>query len=37
MRQRPKEQDKFERRKNFEAVEENLTPEQYLDIAKRLI
>ena len=28
MRQRPVEQDKFERRKNFNAVEENLTPEQ---------
>lgn len=28
MRQRPREQDKFERRKNFEAVEENLTVEQ---------
>ena len=28
MRQRPQEQDKFERRSNFEAVEENLTPEQ---------
>ena len=28
MRQRPVEQDKFERRNNFEAVEENLTPEQ---------
>lgn len=28
MRQRPKEQDKIERRKNFDAVEENLTPEQ---------
>ena len=27
-RQKAKEQDKFERRKNFEAVEENLTPEQ---------
>ena len=27
-RQKTKEQDKFERRKNFEAVEENLTPEQ---------
>jgi len=28
MRQRPVEQDKFERRHNFDAVEENLTPEQ---------
>ena len=27
-RQRQKEQDRFERRKNFEAVEENFTPEQ---------
>lgn len=27
-RQKTKEQDKFERRKNFDAVEENLTPEQ---------
>ncbi|MBQ8476850.1 dihydropyrimidine dehydrogenase, partial [bacterium] len=27
-RQKPKEQDKFERRHNFEAVEENLTKEQ---------
>ena len=27
-RQRPKERDKFERRNNFEAVEENFTPEQ---------
>ena len=27
-RQRQKEQDKFERRKNFDAVEENFTPEQ---------
>ena len=27
-RQKPKEQDKFERRDNFDAVEENLTPEQ---------
>ena len=27
-RQRPKEQDKILRRSNFEAVEENLTPEQ---------
>ena len=27
-RQRPKEQDKFERRNNFDAVEANLTPEQ---------
>ena len=28
MRQKPVEQDRFERRKNFNAVEENLTPEQ---------
>ena len=28
MRQRPIEQDKFERRSNFDAVEENLTAEQ---------
>ena len=28
MRQRPIEQDKFERRNNFDAVEENLTAEQ---------
>ena len=28
MRQRPLEQDRFERRNNFEAVEENLTAEQ---------
>ena len=28
MRQKAKEQDKFERRHNFDAVEENLTPEQ---------
>ena len=28
MRQRPEEQDMYERRKNFDAVEDNLTPEQ---------
>ena len=28
MRQRPVEQDRFERRNNFDAVEENLTAEQ---------
>ena len=37
MRQRPKEQDKFERRHNFEAVEENLTPEQVKEEAARCL
>lgn len=37
MRQRPKEQDKMERRHNFEAVEENLTPEQVKDEASRCL
>ena len=37
MRQRPKEQDKFERRHNFEAVEENLTPEQVKEEASRCL
>lgn len=37
MRQRPKEQDKFERRKNFDAVEENLTPEQVKFEANRCL
>ena len=36
-RQRPKEQDKFERRHNFEAVEENLTKEQALKEASRCL
>ncbi len=37
MRQRPKEQDKFERRHNFEAVEENLTQEQVKEEASRCL
>lgn len=37
MRQRPQEQDKFERRKNFDAVEENLTPEQVKAEASRCL
>lgn len=37
MRQRPKEQDKFERRNNFEAVEENLTAEQAKTEASRCL
>jgi len=37
MRQRPKEQDKFERRHNFEAVEENLTPEQVKEESARCL
>ena len=37
MRQRPKEQDRFERRNNFEAVEENLTPEQVKEEANRCL
>ena len=37
MRQRPKEQDKFERRHNFEAVEENLTAEQVKAEADRCL
>ncbi len=36
-RQRPKEQDKLERRHNFEAVEENLTQEQALKEASRCL
>ena len=37
MRQRPKEQDKFERRHNFEAVEENLTQEQVKEEVSRCL
>ena len=37
IRQRPKEQDRFERRHNFEAVEENLTPEQVKEEANRCL
>lgn len=37
MRQRPQEQDKMERRHNFEAVEENLTPEQVKLEAQRCL
>ncbi len=37
MRQRPKEQDKFERRHNFNAVEENLTPQQVKEEASRCL
>lgn len=37
MRQRPQEQDKIERRHNFEAVEENLTPEQVKLEAQRCL
>ena len=37
MRQRPKEQDKFERRHNFDAVEENLTAEQVKEEASRCL
>ncbi len=37
MRQRPKEQDKLERRHNFEAVEENLTAEQVKAEADRCL
>ncbi len=37
MRQRPKEQDKFERRHNFNAVEENLTAEQVKEEASRCL
>ncbi len=37
MRQRAKEQDKFERRHNFEAVEENFTPEQAKEEASRCL
>lgn len=37
MRQRPKEQDKFERRYNFKPVEENLTPEQVKEEASRCL
>ena len=37
MRQKPIEQDKFERRQNFNAVEENLTPEQVKEEAARCL
>lgn len=37
MRQRPKEQDRFERRHNFEPVEENLTAEQVKAEASRCL
>lgn len=37
MRQKPQEQDKFKRRHNFEAVEENLTPEQVKAEASRCL
>ena len=37
MRQRPKEQDKFERRHNFLPVEENLTAEQVKEEASRCL
>lgn len=37
MRQRPSEQDRFERRNNFEPVEENLTPEQVKSEADRCL
>ena len=37
MRQRPLEQDRFERRHNFNAVEENLTPEQVKAEADRCL
>ena len=37
MRQRPKEQDKYERRHNFDAVEENFTKEQALEEASRCL
>ncbi len=37
MRQRPNEQDKFERRHNFEAVEENLTKAQVKEEASRCL
>ena len=37
LRQRPKEQDRYERRKNFEAVEENLTAEQVKAEASRCL
>lgn len=37
MRQKAKEQDKFERRKNFDAVEENFTPEQVKEEASRCL
>lgn len=37
MRQRPKEQDKIERRNNFDAVEENLTAEQVKAEASRCL
>ena len=36
-RQRPKEQDKVQRRSNFEAVEENFTPEQVKNEASRCL
>lgn len=37
MRQRPHEQDKFERRNNFKPVEENLTPKQVKEEAARCL
>lgn len=37
MRQRPKEQDKIQRRHNFEAVEENLTAEQVKEESSRCL
>ncbi len=37
MRQKPQEQDKFERRHNFDAVEENLTREQVKEEASRCL
>lgn len=37
MRQKPKEQDKFERRNNFNPVEENFTPEQAKEEASRCL
>ena len=37
MRERVKEQDRFQRRTNFEAVEENLTPEQVKKEAQRCL
>ena len=37
MRQKAKEQDRFERRKNFDAVEENFTPKQVKEEASRCL
>ena len=37
MRQRPQEQDRFERRNNFDAVEENLTPEQWEELKHKVL